>query len=246
MSHQKMIEILSNYYTTLGNIPYFALLRTDNLTACKSPSQHDAFNYVISNSDVPYAEIKQVLDFFDDMPFSWQCPDTASTLLQELLANGAKQEPLVPGMHMPLKQLECPNLPNITISKVKSSEECQLWINTAKEAFEFKGPYFNHFVEGIYENTSTDMQFFIAYLNQKPVGVSFIYYDLPDVSIYYVATKKEARKRGIGKLLTTYPLSIAQENGATNAYLESTAHSHSLYQKIGFKQIALFHELIFG
>jgi ribosomal protein S18 acetylase RimI-like enzyme len=78
----------------------------------------------------------------------------------------------------------------------------------------------------------------VAELDGRPVA-SALGIDLGEVvAIYNVATLEEARGRGIGRAVTIAVLRDAMTRGARFGVLESSDLGHSVYRRIGFRDVA--------
>lgn len=78
--------------------------------------------------------------------------------------------------------------------------------------------------------------FYVAYLTQKPIGVSLAIINENLIGIYAVATLPEFRNQGISttllkKIIETHQKSLVTLQVTTNSY------AHSFYRKLGFADI---------
>jgi ribosomal protein S18 acetylase RimI-like enzyme len=84
----------------------------------------------------------------------------------------------------------------------------------------------------------------VARLDGDPVAVAQGIVHGEAVGIYNVATLEAARGRGIGAAVTIAVLRAAIERGARLGVLESSEMGHSVYRRIGFRDVAMFQ--VFG
>jgi ribosomal protein S18 acetylase RimI-like enzyme len=84
----------------------------------------------------------------------------------------------------------------------------------------------------------------VARLDDDPVAVAQGIVHGEAVGIYNVATLEAARGRGIGSAVTVAVLRDAIERGARLGVLESSEMGHSVYRRIGFRDVATFQ--VFG
>ncbi|PZG14599.1 hypothetical protein C1J01_26515 [Nonomuraea aridisoli] len=65
------------------------------------------------------------------------------------------------------------------------------------------------------------------------------------LTLYFVGTQPEHRRRGVATALTTAALRLARERGVRTAALTSTPAGESLYHRIGFRTAGAFELLSF-
>jgi GNAT superfamily N-acetyltransferase len=76
---------------------------------------------------------------------------------------------------------------------------------------------------------------FIAYLDGQAVGVSTLFLTPGHAGIYFVFTRPEARRKGIGAALTVHALAVGREQGAKIGVLGSSEMGQAVYARIGFQ-----------
>jgi GNAT superfamily N-acetyltransferase len=84
-------------------------------------------------------------------------------------------------------------------------------------------------------------QNFLVRLEGKPVATASVAYLAGVAGIYNVATLKEARGRGLGRIATLAPLLQARERGYRVGALQSSALGFSVYQRLGFQHVCDFY-----
>ncbi len=88
---------------------------------------------------------------------------------------------------------------------------------------------------------------YAAVQNDRIVSTSMAYLHDGLAGIYWVATIREARGRGIGRHMTAFPLRVASEKGYAVGVLQSTEMGYSVYRNLGFEEVGavpLFARLI--
>lgn len=80
-------------------------------------------------------------------------------------------------------------------------------------------------------------KFYVAYVDGKPVGTSFLFSLLKTGGIFNIGTLKEYRKRGIGTTLTVHAVmeSIKEGNDLHTLQTAKGGDAEGLYRKIGFE-----------
>lgn len=81
--------------------------------------------------------------------------------------------------------------------------------------------------------------FYIAYDNDKPVGVTLCIYYKNIAGIFAVATMPEYRKKGISTTLIQRAVDDAIKNGIAAITLQTVtdSYAHSFYKKLGFEDV---------
>ena len=80
----------------------------------------------------------------------------------------------------------------------------------------------------------------VASLDGRPVGTAFAFVAGEVAAVYNVATAPDARGRGVGGAVTVAVCRAAAERGARVAVLESSPMGHSLYRRLGFRDVGAF------
>lgn len=77
---------------------------------------------------------------------------------------------------------------------------------------------------------------YIGWLQGRPVAVALLNLAVGVAGIYSVATIPAARKMGIGRYMTQYPLQQALSWGYKIGVLEASEMGHPVYRSLGFKE----------
>ncbi len=80
----------------------------------------------------------------------------------------------------------------------------------------------------------------LALLNGHAVGKAFTYRKENVVGLYGVATREEARGRGVGRAICEHALGQSCRPGVDLLVLHSTPMAVTLYEKLGFRHVAPF------
>ncbi|MEU7676117.1 GNAT family N-acetyltransferase [Micromonospora taraxaci] len=79
----------------------------------------------------------------------------------------------------------------------------------------------------------------------RVVGTAVAWLSHGLVTLYFVGTQPEQRRRGIGAAMTRAALRLASERGARTAALTSSPIGESVYRRLGFRPVGEFRVLTF-
>jgi len=151
----------------------------------------------------------------------------------------------VPGMALNLNQLdeEQNQLENFEIRQLDSIDLQKTWARVAGKGTGFPDTEVEAFSN--LEANLSDAQYraqirYIGYLEGEPVATSAMVLDSGVAGIYAVATLPQARRKGIGRLMTVLPLLDARRQGYHTGVLQASPMGLPIYQKIGFRQVCNF------
>ncbi len=176
----------------------------------------------------------------------WLGPLSAPPNLGILLEQqGLRPAGKVPGMALDLAVLvDKPELlPNFTIEKVTGMEMQARWARIAGEGTGFPNVATEAMVqiESALGNPLYKAQRrYLGFWNGKPIAAAALVLDSGVAGIYAVATLPEARRKGIGRLMTVIPLLEARQLGYRVGVLQASSMGYPIYQKIGFKDVCTY------
>ncbi len=169
-------------------------------------------------------------------------PNDLGSLLEQL---GAQPAGEIPEMAMELASLDDKPgaITDFTIQKVNNPEMQALWARIAAVGTGFPDSATDAMVR--VEAKLTGPQYeaqrrYIGFLNGTPVATSALVLDSGVAGIYAVATLPEARRKGIGRLMTVMPLLEARKLGYRVGVLQSSSMGHSVYEKLGFRDVCRY------
>jgi ribosomal protein S18 acetylase RimI-like enzyme len=71
----------------------------------------------------------------------------------------------------------------------------------------------------------------------EPVATASLLLTDATAGVYFVCTRPEFRRRGIGAAITSAAMADAARSGATHAVLGSSPMGHGIYERLGFRTI---------
>jgi len=254
-SHELLTALESSmiaFWSAYGRANGSTLQATSNVVWFYTGIQVPLFNGVLSVTLKPDG-VKAIVDSLQarideqGAPAFWWIgpqskPDNLGTLLEQ---HGLEPAGEVPGMAIDLVLID--NQPemstNFTIQKVSNTEMQALWARIAAVGTGF--PDVVTEVMARVEATLTDPPYkaqhrYIGLLNGTPVATSALVLDSGVAGIYAVATIPEARRKGIGRIMTVIPLLEAKQIGYRVGILQASSMGYSIYEKIGFKDVCKY------
>jgi ribosomal protein S18 acetylase RimI-like enzyme len=81
---------------------------------------------------------------------------------------------------------------------------------------------------------------YLGLLDGQPVGTSRVFFSGKVAGVYHVATRPEARRRGIGTAMTAHALREARELGYEIAVLRAAQAGLGIYHRLGFRECCTF------
>jgi ribosomal protein S18 acetylase RimI-like enzyme len=176
----------------------------------------------------------------------WISPLSTPANIGSLLARyGLQAAGEVPGMALDLNELDEDQnqLDDFEIRLVDSIDLQETWARVAGIGTGFPDAAVEAFssLEASLSNPQYRAQFrYIGYLEGNPVAASAMALDSGVAGIYAVATLPQARRKGIGRLMTVLPLLDARRHGYRTGVLQASSMGFPIYQKIGFRQVCKF------
>jgi len=170
-------------------------------------------------------------------------PENLGTLLEQ---HGLQSAGEIPGMAADLAVVNSASktIENFMIEKVSNAEMQALWARVVAVGTGFSDTATNELAQ--LEATLTDPQYkaqhrYIGFLAGAPVATSAMVLDSGVAGIYAVATIPEARRKGIGEIMTVMPLLEARQMGYRVSILQASSMGYPIYKRIGFKDVCKFH-----
>jgi len=170
----------------------------------------------------------------------WAEPGTQPTDLGEhLLAHGLAYMDGVPGMAVDLLALneDLPTPSHLSIQHVDDTETLEKWAYASIIGFEHPGTEANMWFELLADlGFDLPLRNYVGVLNGEPVGTSELFLAAGVAGIYVVTTVPEARRQGIGAVLTLTALREARAMGYRIGILHSSPMGLGVYRQLGFQE----------
>ncbi len=223
--------------------PRIHLVFQPDVTVVMAEVANDAFN-TISGAHFSEANarkrIQQINKFFQQqhLPFAWwvsERDDTPKNLTQFLEECGLFKREEETGMYLELSNFH-PHAPKELFRRVDNE-------STLNDFAEISSSFSGH--DNVYEQLLRDLPP-ICYLEGAPLEMYVLYKDGAAVTIgmalfhanvmgiYYVATRPEYRKMGLGTEMMHYLLARGKTKGYHVATLQASDQGKNLYRRLGF------------
>jgi len=192
-------------------------------------------------SDLP-GRLREASEFFRGTP-AWRvtAPDTLRSEVAPA-AEAAGMHPAPPVPRLVLKPLlPAPPPPaGLSIRRVASGEALHEFCEASGRAFRIP-PWFLRaaFAARFDSNAAPEpaIHRFVGYAGGRPVATAAQSTSDGVTGIFFVGTVPEARRRGFGEAVTRAAIEDARAQGATVAWLQSTAIGRPLYERMGFRWV---------
>jgi ribosomal protein S18 acetylase RimI-like enzyme len=114
---------------------------------------------------------------------------------------------------------------------------------------EFAEPEIDEFLRinglpSMFPDLGPDVHIYVCTADGRNAATLMTYDHDGDCGVFNVATLEFARRRGLGRRLTTYALQRARERGCRTASLQSTEIGRSVYAAVGFRSLGAYTEFV--
>lgn len=223
-------------------------LQNERFTRWQTPLAHPWFNGVLSASpprEDDEAFVQATIQYFREKQvnvFSWWMePPLPPSAWQSILNGyGFAFSSFPGGMAVELRALNESSRPldGFEIHVAADEESLRVWADTFVEGYDLPPEWQGAWLE-VWKNLGLDLPVrnYIGYLQGKPVSTSSVYLGRGVAGIYCVATRPDARGKGIGAAITLRPLQEARAMGYRIGILQSSEMGSSVYKRLGFQQV---------
>jgi GNAT superfamily N-acetyltransferase len=180
------------------------------------------------------------------LPFHWSILPSSRPpdLVGRLRERNPTLDLALPGMTMDLRRLpeRATIPPGMEVTEVSDRPQLEAWVRLGCRAFQMAEaamPGILAMEEAFGMGSERWARRFLGFLEGRPVACSLLLLSAGVAGIYWVATLSEARGRGLGRLMTEYPLMQAREAGYRVAVLQASQMGLSVYRSIGFEDCCL-------
>jgi ribosomal protein S18 acetylase RimI-like enzyme len=163
-------------------------------------------------------------------------------VVSALTARGYQLAGNLPAMAIDLNVIAATELPKgYEFRRLLTQEGIEPWVQALETGFGLPRPVANLFSPefiGIDPSEHAACQFFAIYKGDRPVAISLLYIADGIAGIYCIATLPDERGKGLGAHVTAETLRVAKGLGYAVGILQSSSPAaHSLYERIGFRDV---------
>jgi GNAT superfamily N-acetyltransferase len=239
---------LYTFFRHLRHSPHIEFNEGGGLIRWHSAVPHPWFNGVLSTRPPAADEtqsIQEIVAFFRsrNVPLStwWiEAEQDTAAWERQLLAYGFGHSPDTPGMAVDLYALnENVATPGgFRIVPVQALEAVRIWSDTFTIGYELpealKADLYTFTLDlGI----DLPIRSYVGYLKDRPVATSGLFLGAGVAGVYSVSTLPEARRQGIGAVMSLAPLQDAREMGYRVGVLQSSPMGFHVYKQLGFQHL---------
>lgn len=241
--------MMLNYFLLLQYLLYMDpkigleyAFKTQNCFVFTSENMIRSCNRVCHNSTPTDSEVQECKTFFKDIPFSWVMDSKDIESIKIIERNGVQYKDTFPAMLLDLDRI-CPvNYNEIRVENIcLDSKAIECWLTIVSQAFKLPMNELLNFINLFKTKVTPNVLWlYLGYYKEKAVAASMMIRHQDIVSIHWVGTMPEFRKKGLGFAITHKGLLDAKARGIKQAILLSSNLGKPVYERLGFKEYALY------
>ena len=168
-------------------------------------------------------------------------PTTPPRIRDVLLELGMVRAEEAYGMYADLTEIDAPQATPDGIEVVElSSDDSQPWLELVSWRYGLAEES-SDYLCGVYlETLEHGTRCWVALVDGRPASKAVLHVENGVAGIYGVATTEAGRGRGLATLLSATALDAARVAGIRRTILHSTPMARSLYQRLGYREVATF------
>lgn len=188
-------------------------------------------------------EVRTELDA-QGVPGSWHVGplDEPADLVARLQAHGFDDGGEDIGMVCDLTRMAAaPVPPGATIHEVEDEAGLAEWVQVLSDGFG-EGPVEAEWAASAYRRIgfgpSSAHRLIVAELDGAPAAAGASLLDGAEVGLYFIATRRDARRRGLGSAVTRRLAAMGGDSGARLAVLGASPAGRPVYARLGFSEVS--------
>jgi ribosomal protein S18 acetylase RimI-like enzyme len=140
------------------------------------------------------------------------------------------------GMMCDLSKFQNPdNIEPFKIIQVNGLAQLQDWLSIINQTLFNSANSLDFDLFKLFLNDN-NIKLYTGYYNNIPVATSLMFLHTGVAGLYMISTLPEYRKKGLGTLITTYPMLDAKAMGLKTSVLYATSMGKNMYKTIGFEE----------
>jgi ribosomal protein S18 acetylase RimI-like enzyme len=223
-------------------LPGTDVVEQDGVLLARTGAREEWWNiaFVMRRLDSPDEAIRAAVNYFDDhkQPFILRVRDgvdPAAEAASEAL--GVKYNDTIPGMTLhPIPAIPDPP-PGLEIRTADDEKGLADFIEISAEAYGMSA-------EGLRKLITLDLLrhprwfTYVGYVDGRAATTSTLLVTGDIAGVYWVGTRNDFRKRGLGEALTWHTISEGAKAGCTVSALQASDMGKPIYERMGFRVVA--------
>lgn len=234
--------------THFAGIETVSVTMENDVSFVQSNIPDETFNYVFENrfsNDSVKTRIKQIAGFYKEknVPWTWWISpgDTPEILEEKLNESGFIKGEEYNGMFCNINaRITMSNLATVDCKRVRNVSQLKDFYTV--NASEYFDRVWSKMSSKIFDDSSA-LEFYVGYVDQKPVTAALLVFHADIGGVYSVATDQYERKKGYASALMHFLLNRIEEKGYEYAALSASADVKKLYEKFGFQDMCQYRGL---
>lgn len=231
---ENLMKIIDKYFKSLSflGLDNKQEMHSINFSAFKSGSNLQFCNRAFINENITMKNLNEVKSFFSTLPFSIWINEENKHALHLVNEAGFNFHTVYPLMSLNLNKIHsCPRNNKISVKQITTEYEIlNLWVSLVVKSYNIIDVLsFQKYVSCLINKAD----FYIGYYEDKPAATNMTIFRDDTIDIHWIGTVPEYRKKGLGEIVTCFPL-LQRDTQATKSILYASDMGKPLYEKMGF------------
>lgn len=239
-------ESVWGLFSHLGRGDGGSVVDTPTRLVLRSPVRQAPYNGVfrfLDDGRSMHVQVSETLALFEPgVPVTWLVHPTSPPGVEVALRSaGLAEAECMPGMVADLADIPpAGDRPAGVRVEEPGVDEGDAWVHLVSWRYGLASTASDYLAQ-IYRYARTHgTRLWVAYDGDEPISKVATYTGDDYVAVFGVATTEAGRGKGLARHLTLLALHAAAEDGIGIGVLHSTPMAHSLYEKVGFRDVAPF------
>ncbi len=222
---------------------------TNACQAFNSKSTLQFFNRVFHTSIPSSKEIALVKDYFGITPFTWVASSNDAASQKVLESQGFINRGSFSAMSLDVDTISSETYnADIELKKIElKGPEIEAWTTIVSQSFTMQKKELLKVMQSFEHDLKPGtLTLYLGYYQEKPAATGTLLRHNDMVSLHWITTAEEFRKKGLGFALSHTLLLDAQRMGCKQAILLSSTSGKPLYERLGFKEYHVYNIYAYG
>lgn len=231
------INNLTGLWKTVG-IPFLSYHKNDSFEYCKIENSGWP-NKLWLRRDITKKDLPDIIKTIQSnsglvLPY-WNIFNTKSYEILEAYGFVLKTEQVAMSLKLD-KKFTVEN--SLNFKRVTKSEDAKTWTDLYPNAFGYV------ISKEILVHNYNDVQFYLAYLDNQPIGTFMLFQTNSNVGIHGVGVIPEMRRKGFAEEIMKFALNLSIDLNADYALLQASAMGKDIYTRLGFEDLFIIKNYI--